>query len=68
MSGTTDRYGMNFHHIKHDILCVFLLIRVECLIAPFPMLCRKVTITGSQGAIRAAESMIRQRVAYASEN
>ncbi|KAK4765130.1 hypothetical protein SAY86_026220 [Trapa natans] len=29
---------------------------------------RKVTITGSQRAIQAAESMIRQKVAYASEN
>jgi len=31
------------------------------------LFCRKVTITGSQRAIRAAESMIMQKVAYASE-
>jgi len=29
--------------------------------------CRKITITGSQRAIRAAEDMIMQKVSYASE-
>lgn len=34
---------------------------------PSVSFCRKVTITGSQRAIRAAETMIMQKVSYASE-
>lgn len=63
MSGTTDRYNdFNFmnlllHGMSSDVL----------MFNQLALFGRKVTITGSQRAIRAAESMIMQKVAYASE-
>lgn len=65
MSGTTDRYRGSFG--KSLLTLGTQVLHGNSSILDWSITCRKVTITGSQRAIRTAESMIMQKVAYASE-